>query len=653
MTDHTYPEPPPAPDFLVDGDADAEFEWEDEDDPAFNWRRRLELAEAPPILWQTADAPEAPSDLAAPLDASDFGAWIKDAPGDSLGVRQWRQWWRVRVREERLAAEQRKLADEEAKVEQLTDAIYQVLTARGQTALLADGKTYSAVIGTIARARGEVLAAEPWGTPAPLVTAADLPPFPVAGMPPVLRNMATEVAASVQVPIDLAAPLALAALSGSLCGRVWARPRPGWDELVVLYFLGLLGSGNRKSSLHKALLGPLYAAQTEMRDAVREPRADALLTAEMADALAKRAKADALKSGAPPDAIEAWKRAERYAQACHAAVPPEPVLISQDATPEALASLLMRNGERVVISAAEGGALITILGGRYAAQSYIDLLLSGHVGEPFSQDRQTRDAVILREPAITIAVLSQEETLREMLEVGGTAKRGLIARFLIAAPESMLGHRQIDTAPVSLAASAAYADLLGGFVSTLWSAEKRTDLALSTTAVPLLTEYRQGVEARYRPGEDLESVRDFGGKITGSAVRVAALHHLGSHGVRGLGWEIGPESVQWGIAVAEWSLAHYRYAMSVAGQVTEIAVADRLLKWLESRPEAERRAQYSKRDLATALKITADDADAGLDQLRDAGWVRPVVEVKGARKVGRPTQVWDLHPWLYGAPIVG
>jgi replicative DNA helicase len=562
-------------------------------------------------------------------------------------VIEWRQYWRVRLHEERAERAKREAAASEETVARLQAEIDALLKATKDNSVLTDDAGFRAIMSSLARARAEAMTTEPWGPPAPLVTARDLPPFPVAGLPPTLRAMATEVAESVQVPVDLVAPLILSALSGALCGRVWVKPRPGWEELVALYFLGLLDSGNRKSSLHAASLGPLYAAQTKMRDEVREPRQDALLSAQMADALAKRAKADAVKSGLPDD-IEAWKRAERYAQSCHAAVPPEPLLITQDATPEALASLMKRNGERVVISSAEGGALITILGGRYTAQSYIDLLLSGHVGEPFSQNRQTRDAVVLERPAITIAVVSQPETMRELLEVGGSTKRGLMARFLIAAPVSLLGTRKVETTPVSFGTAGAYAGLLGTLVDALWGTEKRTTLTVSDDGTVVLDAYRAALEARYLPAGDLASVPDFGGKLAGSAVRLAALHHVGTFGSRF--WEpISAESIAWGIEVAEWSLHHYRYAMTVAGQVSEIAHAERMRALLVRHPD---RLQWSKRDLTTELRLTAEQADAALEQLRTAGCVRPVLPDKGRRGPGRPSERWDVNPALLAPGVL-
>jgi CRP-like cAMP-binding protein len=294
-----------------------------------------------------------------------------------------------------------------------------------------------------------------------------------------------------------------------------------------------------------------------------------------------------------------------------------------------------------------------MLGARYGTQSYIDLLLSAHVGEPFSQDRMSRTA-ILAAPVLTIAVLSQPETLKELLAVNGSAKRGLLARFIIATPASMLGHRKIDTEPVSMFTTAAYSEGLSTLVRTLWPRTERCELTLTADAAARLRHYRIDVEERYRPTRDLESVSDFGGKIAGSAVRLAAVHHLGDFGTDGLDVPIGLAAVEWGVAVAEWSLAHYTYALEIVGQVTEHSHAERILAWLQSRPGTDRAVQWRQRDIATALKLTAEETTEALNVLREHGWVRPYVETeKGPRRVGRPSPAWDLHPYLYGGELGG
>ena len=71
----------------------------------------------------------------------------------------------------------------------------------------------------------------------------------------------------------------------------------------------------------------------------------------------------------------------------------------------------------------------------------------------------------------------------------------------------------------------------------------------------------------------------FAGKIVGSAARFGALHHLGWYRTSGLRLPITVGSVASGIKLAQYAIEHYRYVMAATGFVTEIAIADRIVKW--------------------------------------------------------------------------
>ena len=63
------------------------------------------------------------------------------------------------------------------------------------------------------------------------------------------------------------------------------------------------------------------------------------------------------------------------------------------------------------------------------------------------------------------------------------------------------------------------------------------------------------------------------------AARFAALHHLGWYGPFGLRLPITVGSVARGIKLAQYAIEHYRYVMAATGFVTEIAIAERIVRW--------------------------------------------------------------------------
>jgi replicative DNA helicase len=299
---------------------------------------------------------------------------------------------------------------------------------------------------------------------------------------------------------------------------------------------------------------------------------------------------------------------------------------------------------------AEGGGLLTMAGVRYGAanSSNIDLLLKGHVGEAVSQTRVGRDDVDLDHPVITIGVLSQPETLRQLVAVPGSAGRGLVDRFLIAAPPDKLGYRNHCTSEVRPEIRDAYASMVIQYATSLWGAEIQT-LRFTADASDVIAAYQERSETRLRPGGDLRDMGGFGSKLVGSAVRLAALHHLATYGAQTAFFsQVGAASAEWGIRVAEWSLEHYRYAVAMAGDIADVADADRVLLWLQKNKHKQSYGVVAIRDITRGTGLKADQVEAAVNLLEQHNWVRPVNE---RRKTGpgRPAKSIEVHPTLRDA----
>lgn len=295
------------------------------------------------------------------------------------------------------------------------------------------------VVMALSRGLADKLAAGPWDEPMPLNTNKDLPVFPVKALPPALGEMVEAIAASTQVPVDLPAVIGLATLAGSLVGRVELAVRAGWSEPVTIYALGLIGSGNRKSSLVRPLTQPLWNAQAAMQHNTAEARAVAEREKERLKIQLDSAKAQLKKRPDDQDVKNEFEKLQ-IAYGALGDLPP-PVLIVNDATPEALAKTMADQGGRLAMFDAEGGGLTTMVGARYTAQTNLDLMLKAHAGDSVSQVRIGRGAISIARPVFAFGVLSQPETLRELRGIAGAAERGLFARLLIAAPPDRLGQR--------------------------------------------------------------------------------------------------------------------------------------------------------------------------------------------------------------------
>ncbi len=484
-----------------------------------------------------------------------------------------------------------------------------------------------------------------WETPSELNSNADLPVFPVAGMPPVLRDMVAGVAEALQVPVDLAAVIALAALSAALVGRVKVNVDGSWEEPLTIYALGLADSGNRKSAAMSKLTNPLFEVQTRLREALDEARKKLVIAKSVAEARMKSAQRK-INKDAGMEALAELEAATKEFEAIE--VPDLPTLIVNDATPEAMSLALEANGERLGVFDAEGGGLNTMAGARYGNgnSSNIDLLLKGHVGDPVSQKRVGRPDIVLKSPVISVGILSQPQTLRELVAVPGSAGRGLVDRFLIAAPQDLLGRRNLTPRPLSRGVQEAYTALLASYAMNLWASDERYTLRLSRDAWSVHKRFEEQCEVRLVPGGDLRAMGGFGSKLVGSAIRLAGLHHLAKYGVTAaFHAEIGTDSMQWGVQAAEWSLKHYRYAVARAGEIADISDAEKVLNWLRSRTN--RTETISQREVQRIVHFDkAERAEKALELLAEHNWIRPA---RDRRTGGRPSKKWEVHPALVGA----
>lgn len=521
----------------------------------------------------------------------------------------------------------------------LAELIEMFGNAGDATALIENPTVARDVVMAYARVMADRLAVGPWDEPVPLVSNRDLPTFPTGALPPTLGGMVQAVAANTQTPVDLPAVIGLAALAASLVGRVEFEIRDGWCEPVTVYALGLIGSGNRKSSLVRPLTQPLWDAQADLQRDTYTVRDRTRQEKEMVKAQLDGAKSRLKKQGQGDDAEREFMELQVAFDAL--AEPNVPVLIVNDATPEALAKTMCEQGERLAMFDAEGGGLTTMVGGRYTTAPNLDLMLKAHAGDSVSQVRVGRDSVSMQRPVFVMGVLSQPETLRELRGVEGARERGLFARLLVAAPPDMLGQRAAEVAPIGLSVIAQYRALLMNFVTTLWVEPQPRLLRPDREAYQALMSYHDHVESRLGPEGDLRPLEGYAGKLVGAAARYAALHHLAWYGVAGLNYPVTAASVSWGIEIATWATEHHRFAVAELGLTGNALDGQRVLTWLTRLATSEVTTRQVQRE--TNLP-TVDQTVAALELLEERGWVRREASVAKSGPGRKSSPRWAVHP---------
>ncbi|MGI5350168.1 DUF3987 domain-containing protein [Streptomyces sp. CA-250714] len=530
-------------------------------------------------------------------------------------------------------------ADERRIIEASTRASSRVRSGVGDSAsIAADAAAELSALRT----------AERWPAPVPLGTTAPLPSFPVDALPAWVGEHVAAVAEFTQTPPDMAATMALAALSTAAGGRVHIQIRPGWVEQSNLYLVCAMPPASRKSDVFAAMTAPIYEVERQLQDETRAARVEAETAKEAAEAEADALMAKARKAdGGDPAALVAEASAARML-AEDIVVPPKPRLtVSGDVTPEPLTHQLAVHRSLAVLS--PEGDLFDIIAGRYSARPNLGVFLKAHKGERLETDRITREQPSTDRPALTIGVTPQPSVLQDLGEAHGARDRGLLARFLYALPPSNLGYRKTRTAPVPEQVSSTYAARLDALLRTLLTLPESVAVAMDAHADQAVEALQAEVEVQMRPDHRLEHLQDWAGKLVGTTARVACLLHLAERLTDGWGDPVAVGTVQRATEITRYYTEHALAVFDLIGSDPATEDARTILDWL-GRPKTDgtyRRA-FKRRDAVAASRRfrTVAQVDPALQLLEAHGYLKAEEPARTGR-VGHPSSVtYRVHPGL-------
>jgi uncharacterized protein DUF3987 len=436
-----------------------------------------------------------------------------------------------------------------------------------------------------------------WAPPISLSADREVPAFPVGSFPAWLREYVTALAEATQTPLDLAGVLVLAVLATVAAGRVRIDVRRGWSEPTNLFIAVALASGERKSTVFRAVVGPIRAHEREESERLAPQIRDAETRRKIAEKRREQAQTDAARSGSKNPELETM--AVQAAHELDAVVVPAPFrLLADDATPEATASLLADHGERIAILSPEGG-VFDIMAGRYSPNSApnLDAYLKGHIGDELRVDRKGRRAEHVLSPAPTLGLAVQPEVLRSLADRPGFRGRGLLARFLYSLPCGRVGTRTVAPPPVPMRLEDTYDTTLLTIARRI-GPDDAINLRLSPDAMTEFQCLEWGVEPRLGESGDLGHIADWGGKLCGGTARIAALLHLAKHAHDDMSVPIEVDTVRKAIALAKYFTAHALAAFDLMGRTPAVVEARRVWRWIESNQIL----SFSERDCFQAHK---------------------------------------------------
>lgn len=491
-------------------------------------------------------------------------------------------------------------------------------------------------------ARADIKAeAEGWPTPDPLDDPATAPiaPFPTDHMPPVFRNMIRAVAGNKQVPEDLPALLGLGATSTLAGPRIAIDRGNRWIEPLNTYSCVGMESGTGKTPAEKDVTAALRRIQRKMADNYRDwvdhevDQLD-LQRAEMA----LRGRDAAGEANRLEDEMKELKKTRDTAH--------PRLLFGSDITVETLPVRMADNGDAAAIMDSEG-EFFGILSGRYSnGTPNLGIALKAYDGDWYDVNRLSRTAKPLNRAILTLALGTQPTVLAEVAKSKAMVERGLLARFLLAVPHSLLGTRTAEGAAYDQDAMDAWADILEKIAQIPMPPPDDEDfpaLRLEPDARDRHVEFCKWMEPRLGDGGDLGDMPGWAAKHRGRVLRVAGLLHLLAG--RGVDERVSDRAMFAAVKVGEWAIPHARVVFGFNG-ITVDEGAERCLHvvdWVKAKRPALFVARDVQRGVRKAWAKNVADVIQVLDELAYKGWLR---EQSFKDKSQRPKTGYVPHPRL-------
>lgn len=487
----------------------------------------------------------------------------------------------------------------------------------------------------------------PAGDPEPLVRPIEPgEPFPVEALPPIMRAGVKGIVARTLVNPGLAAQSVLAQWALWAQGHANIEKPGGGFSPLELYLLSVALSGERKSATDN-----LAGEAVEKREA-------ALRKAFATDVETYRVKLTSWQKAEKE--ILANKKADRRAaeESLRALGPPPrapmtPLLTVPEPTFQGLCKLLAEGHGVAGIFTAEGGQFIGGHGLKKDDKIYTACNLSDvWDGKPIKRARGGEGIQILPSRRVSMHLMVQPNIAHGFMGDPDLVGQGLIARFLIAWPDSRMGTRfSREPTPEEISALADHTAALEAAlrIPLPRPPENNNDpgelaprfIMLSRDAREALREFSDWCEEKLAPGKIFSdpAMTGFGNKLAEQAARIAGVFTLAENAAA---TEVSEVTAMAAVAVARW-YANERLRIIEAGAVDpKIKVAETLREWLfaewdDPNISASDVAQYGPNSIRDTEK-----ARAALQLLAGKSWLEPLSgggNVKGQRR----REVWRIR----------
>ena len=481
----------------------------------------------------------------------------------------------------------------------------------------------------------------------------DLEELPIDRLPPDLLpgfygEMIRAVAISTETPFEMAALVALGAISTATMRKYDVLIESGFRQSLNTYCVSVMEPGNRKSAVFGALMAVIDQFERELRQAAIE----IIKTAESKYQTWKK-RIDDLRGRAGKSKNHAeFTKLQQEIESLESkppVVPPLPQLTADDATPESICSLLASNDERLTLSSAEPD-LFDMMLGRYSSKPNLGIYLKGHDGDPHKENRKSGTPVSLAAPLLTICVMAQPEAVDDAGQQRVLRGRGLLGRILFVMPPSPVGYRACVMRPVPQPVVQRYQTCMRRLLSVPVVKDEFDRptprlIRMTPAALSLWKQEQLRIESDQRDGGRLSAFKDWAGKFPAAIARIAGNLHAANcveSGKEPDAVQIPADTMATAIAFARVIESH---SLKVLGAMNADSSRKTVIKIIKKIRD-ERLQEITKRECMRADRTldSADEIQPAIELLIRDGYLIPVDEQK---RPGRPSEKYRVNPAVH------
>lgn len=375
--------------------------------------------------------------------------------------------------------------------------------------------------------------------------------FPIHVLPARVGHAIYEVVQQTQAPLPMVAAEMLGVISLVCQNRIDVCRLNNLRSPTSLFIVTIAESGERKSTVSKLLMKPIYQLEERLFDLYKQEiikwQYDVKIFKAEEKALMSKLKSE-IRGGKDPTITR------ESLSMLQDSYPVEPVrykLTFNDTTPAAIKEYLCGDWRSIGIISDEAGTVFN--GYTLNELPFINKMWDG---APYSVERKNAPERLIKNARLTFSLQVQPVVINRYIERKGDVAKGIgfFARTLICRPFSTQGYRQITNPVVSSEHLPVFHERLMEIVTeSIANKDERICLHFSPEAGQRWIAFYNQVETEMRLLGFLSDFKDYASKIAENMARIAALLHY-FNGDEG---NISLTAVEAAIEISAWYVDEY------------------------------------------------------------------------------------------------